>query len=206
VRELIRLWRKSVLPNVSTTTHTEYDAETGDQYNITELAELPAIAIDGPDLAENRFFSVNGMLEVEQPNGEIVLRRAPYTVDLTFAVTGVSNSQVELLNLMTAATLFVDRTPYLYLDRDPDDPTQGRVRYEFDFATNGDFSVEGTESVDNIRSFTGTVVVRGFDIEDLAGFAGERAIGVSLPVDEIDVALRQTGSAYDVGPGPGRNY
>lgn len=203
VREFVRLWRKQVIANVSTTTHTEYDADTGDEYSIVELAELPGIGINGPDLSENRFFSINGTVEVELPNGEVILRRVPYTVDLTFEITGVSNSQVELLNLMTLATQVVDRNPYFYLDRDPNDPSQGRVRYEMDFETGGDFAVTGTANADNLRSFSGTVVVRGFEIEDLAGFTGERGVRVVVPVEELEVSLNQTGESYDVGPSPG---
>lgn len=184
VRQVIREWRRQVLPNTVNTAHTEYDPETGDGLNITELAELPAIVLGGPELAENRFYSENGTFEVELPNGEVQLRRAPYTVDLTFPVVGVSDSNLELLNLMTMATQFVDGMPYIYLDRDPNDPSQGRARYEFDFETGGDFSVTGGSNESNIRTFTGTIVVRGYDIEDIAGFADSLAVDLTTQVDE----------------------
>jgi len=203
VRELVRLFRKQVIPNVSTTTHTEYDAETGDAYSIVEIAELPGIGLDGPDLEENRFFSVNGSVELELPNGEVILRRAPYTVDLTFTVTGVSDSQIELVNLLALATQVIDRNPYVYLDRDTSDPSQGRVRYELDFADGGDFEITTGANVSNLRSFSGTVVVRGFDLEDLAGFDGELGTRVVIPVEETELTTTQTGETYDVGPSPG---
>lgn len=203
VRELVRLFRKQVIANVSTTTHTEYDAETGDALSVVELAELPGIGLDGPDLEENRFFSVNGGVELELPNGEVILRRAPYTVDLIFTVTGVSDSQIEIVNLLALATQVIDRNPYVYLDRDPSDPSLGRVRYEFDFAEGGDFEITTGANVSNLRSFSGTVVVRGFDLEDLAGFAGELGTRVVIPVEETEIATVQTGETYDVGPSPG---
>lgn len=203
VREFIRLWRKQVIANVSSTTHTEYDADTGDEYHIVELAELPGIGITGPDLDENRFFSVNGTVAVELPNGEVILRRVPYTVDLTFEITGVSDSQVELLNLLTLSTQVVDRNPYFYLDRDPNDPSQGRVRYEMDFAAGGDFAVTGEANTDNLRSFTGTVVIRGFDVEDLAGFAGEQGVRIVVPAEEVELSVSQTGESSIVGASPG---
>jgi hypothetical protein len=143
------------------------------------------------------------MLSTVLPNGEIVLRPAPYTVDLIFAVVGVSDSQVELLNLMALATQVVDRNPFIYLDRDENDPSLGQVRYEFDFATGGNFSMMSLESVSNIRAFSGSVVIRGFDLEDLAGFTGESIVEVTQMIDEIVTSLDQTGESYDVGPSPG---
>jgi len=205
VREYIIQWRKQVIPNVSTTTHTEYDDETGDELNITAVADLPGIAVDGPDISENRFFSENGTITVELPSGDIVVRRVPYTVDLSFVVTGVSDHKGEATNLQVLATQFVNNNPYIYLDRDPDDPSQGRVRYEHDFVPNGDFDTTGVANLSNVRTFSGTVVIRGFDIEDLAGFDGELGRRIVAPVDEdgIDITTAQTGASYDVGPSPG---
>lgn len=203
VRRLIREFRKQIIPNVVIGTHTEYDAETGDRLNTLLLAELPGIALNGPELVEDRFFSLNGMLTTVLPSGEIVLRPAPYTVDLIFAVVGVSDSQVELLNLMALATQVVDRNPFIYLDRDEDDPSLGQVRYEFDFVAGGSFSMMSLESVSNIRAFSGSVVIRGFDLEELAGFTGESIVEVTQMIDEIVTSLDQTGESYDVGPSPG---
>lgn len=213
VRQVIREWKRQVLPNVVNTAHTEYDPETGDGLNITALAELPAIVLDGPELAENRFYSLNGLIEVELPSGEVLLRRAAYTVDLTFPVVGVSDSTAELLNLMALATQFVDGNPYIYLDRDPTDASQGRVRYEFDFAPGGDFAITGGSNESNIRTFAGTIVVRGFDIEDIAGFADSLGVDITTAVQDVltgvagavgvTLSVGQTGESFDVGPSPG---
>jgi hypothetical protein len=59
------------------------------------------------------------------------------------------------------------------------------------------------ESVSNIRAFSGSVVIRGFDLEDLAGFTGESIVEVTQMIDEIVTSLDQTGESYDVGPSPG---
>lgn len=203
VRELVRIFRSQVIPNVSVSTHTEFDAETGDVYSVTELAEVPGIALDGPDLSENRFYSLNGTITVVLPSGEIVVRRAPYTVDLEFSLTGVSNEKTELLNLMALTTQVVDRNPYVYMDRHPTDPSLGRVRYEFDFASGGALSMSRDLNVSNVRSFTGAVVIRGFDVEDLAGFVGELGVGFVAPVDAPTLEVAQTGETYEVGPSPG---
>jgi hypothetical protein len=212
VRQFIREWRRQVLPNTVLSVHTEYDSETGDGLNVTDLATLPGIALTGPDMAENRFFSENGTKEAVLPDGEVLLYTAPYTVDLTFAVTGVSDSHVELLNLMALSTQFVDMNPYIYLDRDPADPARGRVRYEFDFAPNGNFATAAGTNISNLRSFSGTVIIRGFDIEDMAGFAGSLGADLTQTVEDVQeglavvgatVVVEQLGETYDEGPSPG---
>ncbi len=203
VRKLIRELRKQIIPNVMLGVNTEYDQSTGDRMSLVMLAALPGIALNGPVLSEDRFFSLNGMVTTISEDGTVELRPAPYTVDLTFDMIGVSDSQVELLNLMALATQVIDRNPYLYLDRVDGNPGAGQVRYEFDFAAGGDFQTAANENTSNIRSFSGSVVVRGVDLEDLAGFAGESIVEVTQVVEEIVTSLDQTGESYDVGPSPG---
>ena len=74
---------------------------------------------------------------------------------------------------MAATQLFFHRNPYLELARDAADLTAGRVRYEMDVARDGDLRVTSQPNASNVRSFSGRIVVRGFDLEDLAGFPGE---------------------------------
>jgi len=212
VRQFIREWRRQVLPNTVLSVHTEFDATTGDGLNITELATLPGVALVGPAVTEDRFYSLNGQLEVVLPSGEVLVYDAPYTVDMGFQVIGVSDSQVELLNLLAAATQFVDRNPYIYLDRDPADLSRGKVRYEFDFAGGGGFEVAAGTNISNLRSFSGTVIIRGVDIEDIAGFPGSLGRDLATTVEDVDAGLavvgvqmevEQLGETYDVGPSPG---
>ena len=203
VRKLRRELRKQVIPNVVLGVNTEYDQTTGDRLSLVMLAELPGIALNGPILAEDRFFSLNGMITTVSDDGTIEQRPAPFTVDLTFDIIGVSNSQVELLNMMALLTQVIDRNPYLYMERVDGDPSQGYVRYEFDFAAGGGFATAAIENTSNIRSFSGSVVIRGFDLEDMAGFAGESIVDVTQAVEEIVMTIDQTGESYDVGPSPG---
>jgi hypothetical protein len=42
-----------------------------------------------------------------------------------------------------------------------------------DIARDGDLKVTSQPNESNVRSFSGRCVVRGFDLEDLAGFPGE---------------------------------
>jgi hypothetical protein len=122
----------------------------------------------------------------------MVRRRVPYTVDLLFTIIGASDHTVELLNLMATTELFFHRNKFLEMDRNPASPLGGRVRYEMDLAPDGDLRVTSQPNASNVRSFSGSFVIRGFDLEDLAGIAGDAVIERTAPAEEV--AARPTGS------------
>jgi hypothetical protein len=183
VRTLLRELKRQVHPNVSLTVQTDFDAQTGDELHLTELASLPGLVLVGPELTENRFYSLNSPLEVAVGDGTAVRRRVPYTVDLGFTLVGVADHTTELLNLMAATELFFHRNKFLEMDRDAGSPLAGRVRYEMDFTPDGDLRVTSQPNESNVRSFSGSFVVRGFDFEDLAGVAGDGALARTAPVE-----------------------
>jgi hypothetical protein len=187
VRELVRLLRLGTIANVSTSTHTDYDSEPLSLGGV-ELAELPGLALIGPELDENRFFSVN-YLDPESGGeaGEAVQRRVPYTVDLGFSIVGVSDSKSELLSLQSLVVQFFHRNKRMRMLRDATDPSMGEVEYEMDWSPGGLPKVAGIASDSNLRSFSGTFVVRGFDIEDLPGFEDEGIVDRTAQVEEIRV-------------------
>jgi hypothetical protein len=183
VRTLLRDLKRQVHPNVSLTVQTDFDAETGDELHLTELASLPGLVLVGPELRENRFYSLNRPPEVPVGDGTAVRRRVPYTVDLGFTIVGVADHTTELLNLMAATGLYFHRNKYLEMDRDPANPGAGRVRYEMDFTPDGDLRVTSQPNESNVRSFSGSFVIRGFDLEDLTGVAGAGAFERTAPVE-----------------------
>jgi hypothetical protein len=183
VRTLLRELKRQVHPNVSLTVQTDFDAQTGDELHLTELASLPGLVLVGPELTENRFYSLNRPPELPVGDGTAVRRRVPYTVDLGFTLVGVADHTTELLNLMAATELFFHRNKFLEMDRDAGSPLAGRVRYEMDFTPDGDLRVTSQPNESNVRSFSGSFVVRGFDFEDLAGVAGDGALARTAPVE-----------------------
>jgi hypothetical protein len=203
VRSLLRELKRQVHPNVSLTVQTDFDADTGDELHLAELAVLPGLVLTGPELRENRFYSVNALPEVSSADGTNVRRRVPYTVDLGFTIVGVADHTTELLNLMAATTLFFHRNPYLEMDRDPAESAAGRVRYEMDFRPDGDLRVTSQPNESNVRSFAGAFVIRGLDLEDLAGLPGEGAVELTAPVDEVVIApAEQLAPTLPVGRNP----
>ena len=185
VRTLIQELKRQVLANVVLTVQTDFDPETGDELHLSHIAELPALVLIGPELSENRFFSVNQLPEVATGIDRFAQRRVPYTVDLGFTVIGVSDHTTELLNLMAATQLFFHRNKVLELDRDPADVAAGRVPYEMDFTPDGDLKVTSQPNEANVRSFSGRFVVRGFDLEDLTGVPDEAVVGRGAVTREV---------------------
>lgn len=176
VRQLLQDLKRQILENVSISVSADYvPDEEGD--GGLEIASLPALVLSGPNMEESREYSTNELQEVllVGPQGpEVVRRRPPMTVDLAFRITGASENTVELLNLMAATGTFLHRTRWVTLDRDAADPAAGSVRWEL--APTGEFRTRMSRS-DGVRVFTGSFVVRGFDLEDA------RALDFSRPVE-----------------------
>jgi hypothetical protein len=191
VRALLQEMKRQVIDNVVLTVHTDFEADVGAELHLATIARLPGLVLMGPELAEDRFFSLNQQPELATGPGHFVQRRVPYTVDLGFTVIGVSDHTAELLNLMAATQLFVHRNPYLELDRNPADLSAGPVRYEMDVARDGDLRVTSQPNASNVRSFSGRIVVRGFDLEDLAGFPGERVISRGVATGDVVIPPAQ---------------
>ena len=185
VRILLQEIKRQVLENVVLTVQTDFDADAGAELHLAQLAELPALVLIGPELTENRFFSLNQLPEVTARSGRFAQRRVPYTVDLGFTLIGVSDHTTELLNLMAATQLFFHRNKVLELDRDAANAGAGSVRYEMDLTPDGDLKVTSQPNESNIRSFSGRFVVRGFDLEDLAGVPDEGVVARGAVTSDV---------------------
>lgn len=208
VENMVLELKRQIIPNISISTNTDYDSDTGDMLNITDLATFPGIAIAGPSLITNRFFSANQ--EQNRPlaaAGEFASEHVPKTVDVMFALIGVTNSKIELINLMHATHVFFLRNTELQLLRDAGDPSLGTVSFEIALTEDGDLKTIGIPNESNIRAFGGSFVIRGFDIESLTGF--EKDLMTNAGADTLSegvlVGVEQTGEVFDVGPSPGRN-
>jgi IPT/TIG domain len=165
VRTLLQELKRQVLENVVLTVQTDFDDAASTEIHLAQVAALPALVLLGPELTQDRFLSVNQRPELATGPGQFAQRRAPYTVDLGFTLIGVSDHTTELLNLMAATQLFFHRNLFLGMDRDPANAAAGRVRYEMTITTGGDLKVTSQPNESNVRSFSGSFVVRGFDFE-----------------------------------------
>jgi hypothetical protein len=190
VRTLLQELKRQVLENVVLTVQTDFDT-AGAELHLAQIAELPALVLIGPELTEDRFFSLNQLPEVTTGPGRFAQRRVPYTVDLGFTLIGVSDHTTELLNLMAATQLFFHRNQVLELDRDPSNAGAGQVRYEMDLTPDGDLKVTSQPNESNVRSFSGRFVVRGFDLEDLAGVPDEGVVARGAVTSDVRLEAPQ---------------
>jgi hypothetical protein len=164
VRTLLLELRRQVLANVVLTTSTDYAAPGAEA---AELSRLPGLVLLGPTIPEDRFYSLNALPEDPVAPGVFRVRREPYTVDLEFGLTGVTDRTTDLLNLLAATGLFFHKNTRLVVARDPDDPSAGSVGYEM--ALTADLRVASEPNNSNVRHFTGSFVIRGFDLDDPHG-------------------------------------
>jgi hypothetical protein len=191
VRTLIRMLKVQVLPEVILTSETDFDRDVSTAF--VEIAKTPAIVLVGPSTPENRFYSKNAG-DDELVDGVVQIRKKPHTVDLNFDLIGISNNPMELVNLMALTTTFIDSNPYIFMQKDPNDPSKGSAKYEFDFQPGSSFSTSAKSNNANIQSFSGAITIRGFDIEGFQGFNGAILEALSETLSEgviLDVAAKQ---------------
>jgi len=172
-RTMLRALRAQVIANVSITTHTDY--ADSDKLEFVDaiartVAEMPALVIFGVTLSDDLFYRDNQ--DVKLTTGLVTeVRRSSDTVSVGFDIVGVSDNPMELLGLLASTRVFFRRNRYVAMLRDPSDPGAGTVRYVLELAAGGDLRVDPSASTSNVGFFSGRFMIRGFDIEDDAGFS-----------------------------------
>lgn len=167
VRMVIRELKRQVLENVVLTVHVDYDDTTGDSANVAMLTQLPGLVLAGPEIRENRMHEEQDARynPADDPGTWRQLRPA-MTVDLIFTLTGASDKQVVVLNLMAQVLAFFRRNPRLYMLAKPDDPSLGSVHFEMALEPGGFPKASPVETNSNVRSFSATFAVKGLAIEE----------------------------------------
>ncbi len=87
---------------------------------------------------------------------------------------------------MSAVASFLHNNRWIEMQRDPDDESEGMVRWEMD--PKGELRTR-LDGKDDVRAFSGGLVIRGFDL------AGGLPLTVVTPVEEptIDYELHNGG-------------
>jgi hypothetical protein len=190
VRTLLRALKAQVFENVNLTVHTDFDAAPEDGLHLAAVARLPALVLAGPELRQNRAYSLNQQPVRALRDGEgFAVHRVPYTVDVGFTLIGITERTAELLNLMSLCTLFLHKNKHLLMAREPQDPAAGHVAYEMDFAPGGQFQVRSQPNESNVRHFVGELVIRGFDIDEPQGIPiehGRASSAIKLNANRIE--------------------
>lgn len=166
VRTLLQMLKRDLAVNTTMRVSVDYaDERHVDGMRVVPIATLPAIVLSPVRLPPNRMYGTRELRErvVAGPSGpEIVRHRPSLTVDAIFRLTGSSDRVVELLNLLEAVGKFLNRKKWLEMERDPERPKLGRVRWEMDPV--GDFRTS-LDGPDELAAFSVDLIVRGFDLD-----------------------------------------
>lgn len=165
IRMLIRALKREVIGNVHMSTHTDYDADTGDLVSSTFLAELPSLVLANLRLPENRDDAGDDPEEREGTTPETFTVREPeHLVDIRFTLVGVSDDSVELLNLSTAVQRFFRKHHELVVPR----PGECAGAYDMSFVPGAEMSISFNGDASNTQSFAGEVVIKSVPVGDMA--------------------------------------
>lgn len=180
-RALIVELRRQVIENVLKTAAVDYDGTPGGVFDVPDVGALPALAIQGPQIVDNRFFDTDlGLFTVS--GSDFTRRRTAKTINLTYRFVAMDNKQVRNMNLLTLMLQFLQNNPFIELRRDDSDPSSS-VFYEL--AQVGEFTTFTGSSNSDIRGFSGSLVIRGFQVEDVAGFVDQTVAERGRTVDTV---------------------
>ena len=192
VRALLRKMKREVLENTVLTVHTDYP-ELPAGSSSAMVSKLPAIAIAGPELTLNRFYSLNVERYEAAEAGRAYALRPPYTVDAIFTLAAADDSVVRLTTLMHEVISFFERNKTLRVQRDP--TADGDVEFEMELTSRGLTFATATPNNMNVRTFSGQVTIRGVDIDD-------SAMAEALVTEIADVVLEGTEDVPGQPPSP----
>lgn len=183
-RTLIKEMRRQLLQNVLKTAAVDFDGTPGGVFDVPDMGELPAIAIQGPQVVDNRPYDLDVTLITK--SGATWTRRDTFkTVNLTYRFVAMDNKQARNMNLFTLMLQFLQNNPTLEMLRDEADASKGTVQYELSQV--GEFTTFTGSSSSDIRGFSGSLVIRGFQVEDVAGFLEQTVAERGGTVDNVSV-------------------
>lgn len=170
VRELLQQLKLQIIENVVLTKSIDYDSSPGGvTFDLADVASLPAIVLTGPRLERNRTYLDDTRPQTQDAGGaRFRLYRTPDTFDLVFRILGVTDNQMQALNLQAALVEFFSANDFVSVLRDPSDSSKGTADYEL--WLEGELAAVQTPNKSNLRAFTADCRIRGFNFEGFASF------------------------------------
>ncbi len=182
-RALMMELKRQVIANVLKTVAVDFDGTPTGAFDSVDVATLPALAIQGPQIVDDYFYTGDPVTMVT--GTEFTRRATAKTINLTYRFVAMDNKQVRNMNVMALMLQFLQNNKFLELQRDEADSTKGTVEYEMEQV--GEFTTfTGTSNAD-IRGFSGSLVIRGFQLEDAAGFVEQTVAERGHTVDTVTV-------------------
>lgn len=187
VRALLNLLKDQVIENVTKQTSVDYGDNAGSpSFDITNVGALPALVVAGPTVKEDNFYDLERRPEVSVMGG-YQTRLSWLTTDLVFKIYGFDNNEARALNLFALTNKVLSFETFLTMDRDPADLSKGTVSYEM--AWQG-FQFQDLANTSDVRSFSGELIVRGYQFEDATGFPN-RVVESGGTAEDIEIQTGQ---------------
>jgi hypothetical protein len=178
MRAMLRELKRQITPNVSFTVHTDYDPVTGDLLNLANVQALPALVIGEFDVVDSERFPTLGEEDVAAGADRFATMRAPSIVELRFALIGISNDPIEILNLLETTKGFFRKNVRLVVPRDVADSAAGTIEYDLAAAFGATSRVTHAGDNSNVESFAADVRIDGVRLEGIPGAPTARPAGM----------------------------
>ena len=186
VRKMIQLCKQQITKNVALTTHTDYDRVTSDMLNRVNRAVLPVVVLQGPTLIPHRIINYNAPFERFTP-GVMPTQYEAFdqvrAVNLEFTVLLMSESKLELLNMIHHATNFTMRNEFVGIPIDPLTPASGEVLYPL--RVESEFLASDPVSRSNVREARATWALEGVIMSSGDKIADEPTIATTVLTTEL---------------------
>jgi hypothetical protein len=196
IEALVVELKRQCVANVSITTHTDYDEESGD-IEVSFPARLPHLVVTGIEFAD----STRQVTEQAEDNyndvdtdGDFVVYRPAQIVDLNATLVGVADNPAELLALLQVTKAFFRKTYRLRVARTPGTPADGYIYYDLRCGKTAPVSL--SEDNTNLGWFTLDVLVRDVRLEQIPGMPARVAPG--LPTDGPTEAIIERGKTAQI--------
>jgi hypothetical protein len=162
---LIDEMKRQIIENVSLGTGIDFGGETWESINLLEIAEVPALILQGPRISDSAgSLHRTGEPWEETATDEFKKMRPQDIVNLEFILTGADDHDVRLLNLQREVISFFRRNPILKLLRDPSDPTRGYEEIDMRPPFPQDWRLESRGNRAGIRFFYGRFTLFGVPV------------------------------------------
>lgn len=198
-QEVILDWRRNVFGNTLHGQSIEFVDEPG-AFRRLALAKTPALVVFGPRTTRSPFYQSHGAREVPAArvlglprNALDTVARQALALDLGFDVRGVVGGGTghgpQLTNLMHVAVDYLHRTDALVIPRCPG--SAETIEYDLRFEPGGEFAPDDTPDDSDVLTFSGSFVVRGFQLEGLRAFFGDRTLATAPTLETVQLSTER---------------
>lgn len=175
VRALLRTLKGEVLANTVFSANTDYDSNTATA--VVEPAEVPALVLVGPALTTNTLYSDSVRPCLDLPlEGERLVGRRPLYMDLGFDLILITQSDMQLLNLVALITVVIDRISRFTVICPP---PVGTIDLDVDWVDPMTVTKQTNQLNSNLRVASGSLTVVGFPFSTIAGVMQDAAQDVA---------------------------